>query len=78
MLFFNQYQSSLEQWRYVFWITLIISMFRILVFIVWGSAEVQPWNMPKRTNVTLESGLYTIPIEKLEIATDKEKDVIIK
>lgn len=41
-------QSTLEQWRFVFWITLVVSMVRALVFLVWGSGEIQPWNYPKK------------------------------
>lgn len=32
----------------VFWITLVISIVRVAIFLFWGSAEVQIWNNPDR------------------------------
>lgn len=48
--------SSLEQWRLVFWITLAVSIGRAIIFIVWGTADVQPWNNPRRL-LSPESGI---------------------
>lgn len=41
------FQSTLEQWRFVFWVAFGVAMFRTIVFSIWASAEVQPWDQPK-------------------------------
>lgn len=40
-------QSSLEEWRFVFWITFGIFVVTTVVYSIWASGEVQPWNFPK-------------------------------
>lgn len=47
-------QSTLEQWRVVYWLTVIISTTRVLVYLIWGSAEVQLWNDPRKKNLSPE------------------------
>lgn len=37
-------QSLLTEWRRVFWITFAVHISEAVVFTVWGSAVVQPWN----------------------------------
>ncbi|XP_055326573.1 sialin-like [Sitodiplosis mosellana] len=49
--------SSLEEWRFVFWITLGFTILRSVIYIVWGSAEIQPWNHRPARNVTPECGI---------------------
>ncbi|XP_031636923.1 sialin-like [Contarinia nasturtii] len=56
--------SSLEEWRYVFWVTFCISMVRIVIYMIWGSAEIQSWNDPRESKSS-------------EINTTKE-DLLIK
>lgn len=41
--------SSLEQWRLVFWTTFGISMIATIIYSIWASAKVQPWNNSKYT-----------------------------
>jgi len=41
--------STLEQWRLVFWVSFGISMTRTFIYTIWASAEVQPWNEPKKS-----------------------------
>lgn len=38
--------QTLEEWRLVFWITLGVCVFTNIVFLAFGSAEVQYWNDP--------------------------------
>lgn len=38
------FQSSLEQWRTIFWIAFAIALVRTAVYSVWASGEIQPWN----------------------------------
>lgn len=47
--------SSLEQWRFVFWITFCISMVRTVIFTIFASAEVQPFNDPQQKSAAPES-----------------------
>lgn len=38
------FQSTLEQWRFVFWFALGVSIVRTIIYLIWASADVQPWN----------------------------------
>ena len=62
-------QSTLEQWRFVFWITFGVSIVRIIVFVIWGSAVVQPWNDGNR-KTSPESGIRS---QKAENDSDDQK-----
>lgn len=42
-IFFSP-QSTLLQWRLVFWITLVVFLVTNLVFVAWASADEQWWN----------------------------------
>ncbi|XP_055298962.1 putative inorganic phosphate cotransporter [Sitodiplosis mosellana] len=44
--------SSFEQWRLVFWVSFGVSMIRTVVYTIWASAEVQPWNEPRESETT--------------------------
>lgn len=57
MIFYYFPQSSLEEWRFVFWITLGFTLLRTIIYIVLGSAEIQPWNQRSPPNVSAESGI---------------------
>lgn len=37
-------QSLILEWRRIFWIIMGSQFVKILLFAVWGSAEIQPWN----------------------------------
>lgn len=39
--------TSIEQWREVFIVTAIVGFLGNLVFVIFGTAELQPWNEPK-------------------------------
>lgn len=40
-------QSSLEEWRIVFWISFGIFIVTTVIYSIWASGEVQPWNEPR-------------------------------
>lgn len=40
-------QSSLEEWRNVFWISFAIFIITTVIYSIWASGEVQPWNEPR-------------------------------
>lgn len=42
------FQSSLDEWRFVFWFTFGLTIVRTVIYLIWGSAEIQPWNDPKK------------------------------
>lgn len=44
----NNFQSTIEQWRIVFWTVFGVNVLRVTVFSIWASGSVQPWNSPKK------------------------------
>lgn len=66
----NYFQSTIEEWRIVFWIVFVVAIFRVGVFLIWASGSVQSWNNPKK-RVSFESEKLTEDISsntKEEIA----------
>lgn len=53
-------QSSMQEWRLVFWITVAVLVATNMIFVVLGSGEVQHWNeppaKPTRQQRALEEG----------------------
>ncbi|XP_058815568.1 putative inorganic phosphate cotransporter isoform X1 [Topomyia yanbarensis] len=47
---------SLEEWRIVFWISFAIFHVTNLMYVLWASGEVQPWNTPHLMNKSVEAG----------------------
>lgn len=47
-LFLNNFQSTIEQWRIVFWIVFGVDIVRVAVFSIWASGSIQTWNNPKK------------------------------
>lgn len=41
-------QAYLSEWRLVFWLTFVFFMAKAVIFTIWGSAKVQPWNSPEK------------------------------
>ncbi|XP_055326564.1 putative inorganic phosphate cotransporter [Sitodiplosis mosellana] len=64
-------QSTLEQWRFVFWITFGVSIVRIIIFVMWGSAEIQPWNNPQ-SKTSPESGTQNKKEENGNTSEDRK------
>lgn len=46
-IYFFNLQSSLEEWRVVFWISFAIFVVTTFIYSIWASGEVQPWNEPR-------------------------------
>lgn len=40
--------SSLQEWRFVFFITFALTIARTVFYLIWGSAKVQSWNDPTK------------------------------
>lgn len=43
---FEIFQRSLSEWRLVFWIAFGIFVFTNLVYVIWASGDIQPFNTP--------------------------------
>lgn len=41
---FQSKQAYLSEWRLVFWITFALHISKTIIFTIWGSAKIQPWN----------------------------------
>lgn len=41
------FQSSLDQWRFVFSITFGVTVLGSIAYSIWASAKIQPFNNPK-------------------------------
>lgn len=52
---FLLFQSSMEEWRLVFWITVAVLVATNVIFVVLGSGEVQHWNEPVRHEVDTQA-----------------------
>lgn len=59
-------QSSLDQWRLVFLITFGVAIIRIIIYSIWGSAEIQPFNNPEIT-IPVESAMLTEQLMKKSV-----------
>ncbi|XP_055301823.1 sialin-like [Sitodiplosis mosellana] len=40
--------STHEQWKFVFWISFVLAVFRTVIYTIWGSAKIQSFNEPKK------------------------------
>ncbi|KOX74622.1 Putative inorganic phosphate cotransporter [Melipona quadrifasciata] len=49
------YEKNMNQWNVVFYLAAAIYISGNLIFIVFGSSEIQPWNNPKNANVQEQS-----------------------
>lgn len=56
MICLFQLQSSLTEWRIVFWVTFAIFVVTTIVYSIWASGEVQPWNDGNRKSNSTELG----------------------
>lgn len=54
-------QSLLTEWRMVFWITFGVHISQAVIFLVWGSGRVQPWN-----SMDVKKDKETKPLELVE------------
>lgn len=37
----------MAEWRIVFWVTFAVFVITTIVYVIWASGEVQPWNEPE-------------------------------
>lgn len=74
-------QSLLHEWRLVFWVTFVVFVVTTIVYVIWASGEVQPWNDPIAM-MQLENGdAQTLDAEPIDApkaqavygATDKQE-----
>ncbi|XP_052132104.1 putative inorganic phosphate cotransporter [Frankliniella occidentalis] len=62
-------QTSPEQWRYVFFVTCGMFFVGNLLFILFGSAEVQPWNGSRKASMYLsKDSIASQDLERLRAA----------
>lgn len=47
-LLFHGLQAYLPEWQTVFWLTFSVYVSSAIIFLIWGSSEVQPWNTPRK------------------------------
>ncbi|XP_015174480.1 PREDICTED: sialin-like isoform X2 [Polistes dominula] len=48
---------TIVKWRYVFWINIVAQLLAFIIFTVFGSGKIQPWNNPEnRENVNWDNG----------------------
>uniref|UniRef100_A0A6B2ED52 Putative permease of the major facilitator superfamily protein n=1 Tax=Phlebotomus kandelakii TaxID=1109342 RepID=A0A6B2ED52_9DIPT len=68
---------SISEWRLVFWIAFIIFVVTTVVYSIWASGEVQPWNTPHLMNKSVEHGDEDEKMDekklKLELTLKEEK-----
>ncbi|KAL0278598.1 UNVERIFIED_CONTAM: hypothetical protein PYX00_000372 [Menopon gallinae] len=58
----------IEQWRLVFWITFAVNVVTLIVYLIWGSGEVQPWNNALEQETNEEEGKEKAPREDLKLS----------
>lgn len=39
-------QHTMARWRVAFWITIVAQVSAFVIFVIFGSAKIQPWNYP--------------------------------
>lgn len=61
---------TFDQWRYVFWILVVVYTIGALVFLLFGSGELQPWNSEKEPPKSQE-------MQPLKGVSDKEKETAL-
>lgn len=45
----------MNEWRLVFWMTFAVFVVTTIVYVIWASGEVQPWNEPENVRM-VENG----------------------
>lgn len=40
----RSFQAEYDEWETVFWIAFVVLLITLITYMIWGSAEVQPWN----------------------------------
>lgn len=47
--YFTKYKQTTQQWQFVFYISSGVCIFAIIIFLIFGSTDEQPWNSPPVT-----------------------------
>lgn len=72
-------QSSLREWRAVFWISFGIFIVTTVVYVLWASGEVQPWNYPPEQSIENGRKKSDEPSEeKAEIENTLQSNIKLK
>lgn len=69
-------ESTLTQWRLVFWVAFAVFVVTTVVYSLWASGEVQPWNEPHlmhKENRSIENGAFEHDEMDDEIAREKRR-----
>lgn len=53
----------MSEWRLVFWVTFVVFVVTTIVYVIWASGDVQPWNEPENMQL-VESGIDKQPREE--------------
>lgn len=61
--------QTFQQWRWVFWILVGIYLFAGVVYLIFGTGELQPWNQEAST--TIEEGPENVPLKNIEKPTEE-------
>jgi len=67
-------QQTIEAWRMVFYLGAAVYVLGTIIYLIFGSGEVQPWALPKKEEELegLDTEKETLPKESEK---DKEKDM---
>lgn len=58
----------MSEWRVVFWTAFVIFAITSVIYAIWASGELQPWNNPEKLSLE-EDG----DIDKKSVQNEKEK-----
>lgn len=69
-------QNGVEEWRIMFWISAVVFISATVLFWLFGSAEIQPWNDSSHAKVpTTTDEEKQIPEEERQMTA---KDIVTK
>lgn len=54
----------MNEWRTVFWVTFAVFVITTIVYLIWASGELQPWNEPESSSEPIENG--TIDVKAID------------
>lgn len=56
----------MKEWRVVFWVTFVVFVVTTIIYCIWASGELQPWNNPERKHLIESGEEETSKADKLE------------
>lgn len=62
ILFYYYLQQTIEAWRIIFLVTIILYIIEILVYTIFGSGNEQPWNQIEAPDE--EANDQTLPLKR--------------